>query len=116
MIESRYQTITNALNHLEATLSELGLWSNERPSGQALSSMQPFCYDTLEPEQWLQFIFIGRLREIIEQRDVLPNTCSITPYLDMLNNSGREIHPKLYKTVKEIDELLTKENGSGERI
>ena len=116
MIDSRYQALSDALNKLESMLGELGLWSNNRPSAKALSSVQPFCYDTLELEQWLQFIFIGRLRELIEQHDQLPDICGITPYLDMLTGSGRKIHPRLYQALEEIDVLLTTESGSGERI
>lgn len=108
MISSRYQELSDALNQLEVMLSELGLWSSIRPSAKELSSVQPFCYDTLEVEQWLQFIFVGRLREIIEQHDELPSTCGITPYLDMLQSSGRPIHFKLYEKLEEIDILLTR--------
>ena len=49
--------IVDALNALELGLRELGLWSDARPKAEHLASTMPFCYDTLELEQWLQFIF-----------------------------------------------------------
>ena len=49
--------VIDALNALELGLRDLGLWSDARPEPEALASTMPFCYDTLELEQWLQFIF-----------------------------------------------------------
>ena len=57
--------VIDALNALELGLRNLGLWSDARPQPEALASIMPFCYDTLELEQWLQFIFLGRMREIL---------------------------------------------------
>ena len=48
--------VIDALNALELGLRDLGLWSDVRPDPEALASTMPFCYDTLELEQWLQKI------------------------------------------------------------
>ena len=72
MICRQTAEIIDALNSLELGLRELGLWSDNRPDAESLSSTLPFCYDTLEIEQWLQFIFLGRMRELLEQGDDLP--------------------------------------------
>ena len=45
--------VIDALNALELGLRDLGLWSDVRPDPEALASTMPFCYDTLELEQWL---------------------------------------------------------------
>ena len=108
--------IIDALNSLELGLRELGLWSEGRPSAESLSSTLPFCYDTLEIEQWLQFIFLGRMRELLEQGDDLPEDCSIWPYIEMLAGVGKNVDPRLGQLVKQVDEKITRDNGSGERI
>ena len=110
------ETIIEALNALELGLRELGLWSDVRPEPNALASTMPFCYDTLELEQWLQFIFLGRMREILEQGDALPESCAIFPYVEMLSGAGKFVHPKLAELVQQVDRSFAGESGSGERI
>lgn len=101
------KSIQHLINALELRLREIGLWAEVRPSSEALSSTMPFCYDTLELEAWLQFVFIGRMRELIEQGDPLPNSCGITPYIDMLRTTGRSVDPQVVEVIKEIDDALT---------
>ena len=116
MINRQTAAIIDALNSLELGLREMGLWSDKRPSAESLSSTLPFCYDTLEIEQWLQFIFLGRMRELLEQDDELPEDCSIYPYIEMLTGAGKNIDPRLAELVRQVDEKITSTNGSGERI
>ena len=108
--------VIDALNALELGLRDLGLWSDVRPDPEALASTMPFCYDTLELEQWLQFIFLGRMREILEQGDQLPESCAIIPYVEMLSGAGKQINPMLVNLIKRIDWSISGESGSGERI
>ena len=116
MICRQTAEIIDALNSLELGLRELGLWSDNRPDAESLSSTLPFCYDTLEIEQWLQFIFLGRMRELLEQGDDLPKICSIYPYIEMLAGAGKNVDPRLVELVKQVDEKITMRIGSGERI
>ena len=65
----------------ETRLREMGLWDNTKPDGEALASTQPFALDTLSPEQWLQWIFIPRMRDMLE-RDQVPKGFAIYPYFE----------------------------------
>ena len=65
MIDQQSVVIIDALNQLEVGLRDLGLWSDERPTAEALASTLPFCYDTLDLEQWLQFVFLGRFLTLL---------------------------------------------------
>lgn len=116
MSVQRREAVVQALNALEQRLRELGVTASDRPTPEALASTMPFCYDTMDIEAWLQFIFLGRMRELLEQGDPLPETCAITPYLEMLRASGRSVDAEICKCVGELDRLITGENGSGERI
>ena len=104
--------VIDALNALELGLRELGLWSDARPQ----LCHHAFCYDTLELEQWLQFIFLGRMREILEQGDRLPESCAIIPYVEMLSGAGKQVHPTLVSLIQRVDWSISGESGSGERI
>ena len=107
MIETSRAAVVEHLNALEFRLREIGRWSETRPAAEALASTLPFCYDTLEIEAWLQFIFLGRMRELIEQGDPLPESCAIAPYIDMLHASGRVVDAELVRLVQAIDQHIT---------
>lgn len=47
------------------------------PSPEALSSHEPFCVDTLALEEWLQWIFLPRMKLIIESDADLPSASGI---------------------------------------
>ena len=108
--------IAAQLIDLEAALRQLDLWSDQPPSAEAMQSEQPFAMDTMDFEQWLQFIFLGRMREILEQGDALPESCAIFPYVEMLSGAGKSVHPKLAELVQQVDWSIAGESGSGERI
>lgn len=67
------------LDQLQQQLQLQGLWSARRPDARALASDQPFCVDTLTFAEWLQFIFIERLRTLLAQRAPLPEKCAVAP-------------------------------------
>ncbi len=50
--------LTHALEQLEAELRQCELWQSTPPSEDALQSVEPFSIDTLEPHEWLQWIFL----------------------------------------------------------
>ena len=107
MSDPKAHAITALLNAMEFRLREIGVWSDERPAPEALASTLPFCYDTLELESWIQFIFIGRMRELIEQGDPLPQSCGIAPYVEMLAANGRTTDSELAQLIREIDDTLS---------
>ncbi len=67
------------LAELETAMKERGLWSEQVPNHEALSSTQPFCLDTLAFEQWLQFIFIPRFNWLLSESMDLPASCCVWP-------------------------------------
>lgn len=77
----KHEYLLDLLQYLEQTLQDLQLWQLTKPSDEALASTDPFAIDTLEFEQWLQWLFIPQMQQLIA-RDSLPASCDITPYLD----------------------------------
>lgn len=66
------------LTQIEARLIAAKL-ATDQPSPQALASVEPFCFDTLEFHAWLQWVFLPRMRETIVQNNPLAAPCSIAP-------------------------------------
>lgn len=76
---------------VEQELRQLQLWEAAPPAPERLASEVPFCHDTLEFTQWLQWIFVPRLRAVLEGGHALPTACAIAPIAeDALARIGQE--------------------------
>ncbi|PHS74623.1 MAG: pseudouridine synthase [Porticoccus sp.] len=78
MSEVRRQ-LTIRLFAVEQHLRDLDVWSDSAPSPEALASDQPFAIDTLEFVEWLQFIFLPRMQDLVQRGAPLPAACGIAP-------------------------------------
>jgi uncharacterized protein YqcC (DUF446 family) len=67
-----YEQVKAVLQSLQQTMNLAGHWSDIAVSTEALSSQQPFCMDTMNFSQWLQFVFIPKMLAMIETNEVLP--------------------------------------------
>jgi len=68
---------------LEAALRSHSLWDGEPPDPLALASVEPFCVDTLSFAQWLQFMFLPRMRMLIDTGEELPTRCGMAPMAEV---------------------------------
>lgn len=90
---------------LEEILRKNNMWQKTPAKKELLQSTQPFCHDTLKPEQWLQFVFIAKLEHLLKVGFPLPTNCDITPYIqESLKEHSAII--EITKATKNIDELL----------
>jgi len=95
------------LEDLSKELQRLNLWQKQKPSTLELSSSAPFCCDTLSFEQWLQFIFIEKIRQMINQGQTLPTKISLTPMAEESFKHLSEQAASLLVIIKKIDKTLT---------
>lgn len=79
MSKNKYVNLAGQLLKIEAEMRRCKLWANVTPAQQALESIQPFCVDTLSFSEWLQFIFLPKMQEIIELGLWLPSSCDVSP-------------------------------------
>ena len=105
---SQHIALAEILIDLEKELRELRLWEAESPSAEALASVQPFAVDTLSFSQWLQFIFIPRLYDLIETRDALPVNCGVAPMAEEYFQPLGLNTANLINHLRRIDVLLTR--------
>ena len=106
-LEGPRSAIAAQLIDLEAALRQLDLWSDTPPSQEAMSSEQPFAMDSLEFEEWLQFIFLPTLYEVLASGEALPERCAIAPMAE--ETVGKKALPTeaLISTLRELDRLIT---------
>jgi len=100
-MNNRHKKVAIELINLEQIMRQIDLWSDTVPSLEALNSKEPFAIDTLEFEQWLQFLFIPPMFLLIEQAMPLPTNCDIAPM-------GEEAFKSLHKNTSALEAQLIK--------
>ena len=102
-----YQQLSTLLRELEGEMCRQGLWEAEPPSPEALASDQPFAVDTLRFSQWLQFVFIARLRVLVDSRALLPGSCAVRPMAEESLKGLPQDTGQIEHLLGEVDALLT---------
>lgn len=102
--------VMGLLRRLTASMQAAKLWSVQTPSAEALASKLPFCCDTLSFENWLQFVFIPKMSQLLTHNLPLPQKLAISPMAEQswLLEPGK-IEPELirvYQVLQEIDQYF----------
>ena len=98
--------VAEILIDIEAELRRLQLWQGEPPPEGALASTQPFCFDTLTLPQWLQFVFLPRMHDLVEAEAGLPDNCGIRPMAEEYFRDAQLPLRELLLALDRIDRLL----------
>lgn len=106
-MDQRFPDIAQHLLLIERELRLLGWWSDVQPSDQALSSGEPFCVDSLEFEQWLQWIFLPRMKLILENDLPLPNASGILEMAEMVYATRQRETRQLQQLLAQFDRLIS---------
>lgn len=101
--------VTDALLRIEIELRQLGVWQLEPLPPEAFQSTQPFCLDTMEFTQWLQFVFLDRMKVLIEGGHPLPAVSGIAPMAEEHFRGREKAGQSLVKVLKDMDRLLSPE-------
>jgi uncharacterized protein YqcC (DUF446 family) len=102
-----YLQVTDLLNQIENELKASGLWALVTPSTEAMQSVAPFFCDTMSLENWLQFVFLPRMRALVEGRLPLPQQIAVCP---MAEEAFKHLDNRtllLINRIADLDELLS---------
>ena len=105
-MDNRVLLLADHLLLIERELHVLGWWSEQMPPTDHLSSQQPFCVDTLAFEQWLQWIFLPRMKDIIEQGEQLPRVSGVREMGEMVYGERSEQANRLLGLLGAFDRLI----------
>ena len=72
-----YVRVAIALAEIEAEMKAIGFWNSAPLPEAAYHFQQAFAMDTMAFSQWLQFIFIPRVRQIVEQKGEFPSSSMV---------------------------------------
>lgn len=98
--------VADCLLVIEMEMRRLELWSEQWPGDDALASSQPFCVDTLSFDQWLQFVFIERMKVLVEGGHPLPTVSGIAPMAEEYFRGRAAGGQTLVRHLAEMDRLL----------
>lgn len=103
--------LTRLLTKLEAELRTQGRWDDQPPADAALQSTQPFAVDTLGFDQWLQWILLPRMHELLLLQMPLPSSCAIAPMAEEVYGRDGSGGARIVLIIADIDVLLTEHGG-----
>lgn len=92
---------------LEAALRNAALWESRAPDALALASTEPFCIDTLDFCQWLQFVFLPRMHEMLEGGQPLPENCAIAAMAEVHFAAVATSGETVLSVLRRIDACIT---------
>jgi uncharacterized protein YqcC (DUF446 family) len=95
---------------IEGELRQQGWWTTLPPTAQALASEQPFAVDSMAFEQWLQWLFLPRMRQMLEGGGALPGACGIQPMAEMVLVDRASQARALLALLGEFDQLIAGAN------
>ncbi|MFC3150197.1 YqcC family protein [Litoribrevibacter euphylliae] len=98
--------IHELLVELEGEMTHLGVWADRPPAPDAFLSQQPFAYDTMSLPEWMQFIFLPKMHELIESESPLPSRCGIAPMAEEFFKTSTVDISRLLMILNAIDACL----------
>ena len=103
---NRHLEVASLLIDLEAVLRTLRLWSKEIPDEESLTSSMPFAADKLTFTQWLQFIFIPKMYQLIDEQMQLPEHSSIGEMAELYFSGQSQTGKPVIEILEAIDNVL----------
>lgn len=103
-----YSQLADHLLALQSALHQADLWESPEPTSEQMASTQPFAVDAMTFEQWLRYVFVARLKVMIEQQAPLPSNSNIAPMVETAFPALSSAHQRaIYNSLEAIDQHLT---------
>ncbi|MHA6495468.1 YqcC family protein [Pseudomonas borbori] len=103
-MDARVPAIAEQLLLIERELRLQGWWQPSPPSEQALASQEPFCVDSMAFDQWLQWIFLPRMKHMLESGAALPSVSGIQPMAEQVFGAQAR---ELVRLLGDFDQLIS---------
>lgn len=101
------------LQSLETELRSQGRWEDRSPPAGALNSKQPFAIDTLDFDQWLQWVLLPRMNELLARQLPLPSDCAMGPMAEEVYGTEDPGGARITMLINQIDTLI---NAAGDQL
>ncbi len=74
---SGYQSVQTKLDEIVAEMKRIGFWQDEPLQPEQYDFRSAFALDTMTFNQWLQFIFVPRVAQILESQGTFPTRSQV---------------------------------------
>ncbi|MBZ0332912.1 YqcC family protein [Marinobacter sp. AL4B] len=101
--------VADSLLQIEIALRSMDAWQEQPMPPEAFESTQPFCLDTMNFTQWLQFVFVARMKLLLETGQALPSVSGIAPMAEEYYRGQSESGANLIQALARMDSLLSGE-------
>jgi uncharacterized protein YqcC (DUF446 family) len=105
LTEFQYREADRLANAIEEELKQIGRWSDEPLPMEAYENMGAFGGNTMAFEQWIQFILLERIRDIVTQQGDFPTQSSLGAYAVRVFD-GDPQSTTLHRLLITLDELI----------
>lgn len=107
-MSSKHIVVEKKLAAIEAEMRRIGMWQAEPLPEMAYAFQEAFAMDTMAFAQWLQFVFVPRVKSIVAARGEFPSGSSVgTQAIREFDGYDEASH--LVSLLGEFDELF--DNG-----
>jgi len=94
------------LKAIEQELRQRQHWATQRPDDARLHSTLPFSCDSLSLEEWLQFVFIPKMQQMLDNGVPLPSGAGLAPYAEVVFRERLSEMASLLSLLREVDRVL----------
>jgi uncharacterized protein YqcC (DUF446 family) len=105
LMQPSYDEVERRINEIEAEMKSIGYWQDDPLPPEAYNFTRAFGGDTMAFSQWLQFIFILRVRSIIAEKGQFPSR-SMVGAQAVREFDGDDRADRLVRLLNEFDALF----------
>lgn len=106
------QSLSNLATAIREELSQLGVWSSTPLAAEKFNDMGAFGINTMSLTQWIQFVLLPRIQQIIDEQESLPSESMISAHA-VREFDGNPEYDKLIELLTQLDDLANGESDSG---
>lgn len=100
-----YELAEQAINKIEAELKSLNVWSEEPLAPEKFENMGAFGSHTMAFTQWLQFVLVPRVRDVIARQGQFPAQSNVAAFA-YREFDGQNEFQQLCRLLQEFDDLF----------
>jgi len=108
IVDTIAHQLADLILELEAEMRHIGLWEIQPPTDEALDSLTPFCHDTLRFEQWLQWVFLPKMKRVLETEEGFPASSDIAPLAELRFEQLPQHTEQLLALIEAFDRFINK--------
>lgn len=102
-----YELVLIKASEIEAELKKLDRWSLSPVPSERFNGMGPFGEGVMTFEQWIQFVLIPRINEIVLEKGEFPSESMLAPYAIRYFDGDPETDD-LHQLLYDLDALINK--------